>query len=166
MKPLMKILHLILLITCFGISPTLVAAEDPYIQFEYTYINTDIGANTVHPTVLNAIFGYEVFRNFGLELTFGAGLRADEINVKTLFGGYLKAYLPISEHILVVGRAGFNSISYDYKTSQTDSGPSYGVGLALKTSTNSQISLEYRKLADILDTNTALNAIVLGWQIK
>ena len=161
----MKILRFILLITCFGISPKLFA-EAPYIQFEYTYINTDIGDKTVHPTLLNALFGYELYRNFALEIAFGAGLREDKIKVKTLFGGYLRAQLPISEHILIVGRAGFNTISYDYKSSQTDSGPSYGIGIALQMSTNSQLSLEYRRLANISDADIALNAIVLGWHIQ
>ena len=161
----MKTFRLLLLLVAAGISPKLFA-DVPYIQFEYTYINTDIGADTVHPTLLSAIFGYEIYRNFGLEITFGAGLRDDKIKIKTLFGGYLNANLPISEHVLLTGRAGFNTISYDYNTSQSDSGPSYGIGLALKTSVNSEITLEYRRLADILEPTIALNAIVLGWQIR
>jgi len=160
----MNRIRLLLVLACI-IAQSPAMANDPYMEFQYAYIDAEVAGKKLNPSMIVANFGYPVFKYMGIEVVIGAGLREDDLKIKTLFGAYLSATIPISYSLDIFGRAGFNSISYEYQTSGSDIGASFGLGVALLVSENSAITLEFRTLPE-LNSEIPLNAIMLGWKYK
>jgi len=160
----MNKIRLLLVLACI-VAQNPAMANDPYMEFQYAYINAEVAGKPLNPSMIVANFGYPVFKYMGLEVVIGAGLREDELKIKSLFGAYLSANIPISYSIDIFGRAGFSSISYEYQTSASDIGASFGLGAALLVGENSAITLEFRTLPN-LGSDITLNAIMLGWKYK
>ncbi len=161
----MNKIRLLLLLIGFFVQSHAIAANNPYMEFQYSYFNAEVAGQKFHPSTISAIFGYPLFKYMGIEIIMGAGLGADELKIKTLFGTYISASLPVSYNFDIFGRAGFNSISYEYVTSGSDMGASFGLGIALLVSENSSLTLEFRTLPELNNEITS-NAIVLGWKYK
>jgi len=141
-------------------------ANEPYMEFQFSYLIAEVGDEELHPNMLSANFGYPVFKYMGVEIVLGAGLSDDELKVKTLVGAYISASLPITYNFDIFGRAGFSSVSWEYLTAGSDMGASFGLGLGLLVSENSSLTLEYRTLPKLNDGEIPLNAIMFGWKYK
>jgi len=141
-------------------------ANEPYMEFQFSYLIAEVGDEELHPNMLSANFGYPVFKYMGVEIVLGAGLSDDELKVKTLVGAYISASLPLTYNFDIFGRAGFSSVSWEYLTAGSDMGASFGLGLGLLVSENSSLTLEYRTLPKLNDGEIPLNAIMFGWKYK
>ena len=159
-----KLRLLLSMVWLLALSPAF--ANEPYMEFQLSYLTAEVGDEELHPSMLSANFGYPVFKYMGVEIVLGAGLSGDEFKVKTLVGAYINASLPISYNFDIFARAGFSSVSWEYVTSGSDMGASFGLGLGLLVSENSSITFEFRTLPKLNDGEITLNAIMLGWKYK
>ena len=108
----MNKIRLLLVLACI-VAQSPAIANDPYMEFQYGYLDAEVAGEKVHPSMITAAFGYPLFKYMGIEIVIGAGLRDDELKIKTLIGAYVSASLPVSYNFDIFGRAGFNSISYE-----------------------------------------------------
>jgi len=159
-----KIRLLLFLVCLLVLNPAL--ANEPYMEFQFAYLNAEAGDQTLNPSIISGNFGYPLFKYMGVEIVLGAGLGNDELKIKTLLGAYLSANLPVTYNFDIFARAGFNSVSWEYETSGSDSGASFGLGLALLVSESSSLTIELRTLPKLNNGEVTLNALMLGWRYK
>jgi opacity protein-like surface antigen len=134
------------------------------------------GLDTITPATATVFVGAPLSPYLAVEGRLGGGLGSSETNgndlqVHSLFAGYLKGSLPLAPGFSLYGLGGIASVDLQRNfglVNTNDTGLSYGLGMDFDLATNARLSLEWTHLAtgDNLgypyDVNQA--SISLGWR--
>ena len=113
------------------------------------------GLQAITPSTAMFVVGATLSPNLAVEGRVGGGLARAETNtygveVKSLYGGYLKGSLPLSPEFSLYGLGGVASVDLkrDFGLIDAhDSGFSYGLGMDFNLAGNSRLNVEWTRLA-------------------
>ena len=115
----------------------------------------EAGLEAITPSTAMFVIGATLSPNLAVEGRVGGGLARAETNtygveVKSLYGGYLKGSLPLSPALSLYGLGGVASIDLkrDFGLIDAhDSGFSHGLGMDFDLAGNSRLNIEWTRLA-------------------
>ena len=134
------------------------------------------GLDTITPATATVFVGAPLSPYVSMEARLGGGLGSSETNgndlqVHSMFAGYLKGSLPLAPGFSLYGLGGIASVDLQRNfglVNTNDTGLSYGLGMDFDLATNARLSLEWTHLAtgDNLGYPYDVNqgSISVGWR--
>jgi len=143
-------------------SPCALAIDHYYVGANITRI-TDKGdeAPAIHPIAAGIKAGVNINEHFAVEARYSTGVRSDDANfgglpveleVDEMYGAYVKGILPIgrvSPYLMVGythGQETFRVKALGLSASDSDSKPSFGIGMDVPVSERLSLNIEWARL--------------------
>ena len=134
------------------------------------------GLDSITPATAMVFLGAPITRNLAIEARLGGGLASAQSNtydleVRSLFAGYLKGSVPLAPGFSIYGLGGVANVNLqrDFGLAYAnDTGLSYGLGMDFDLASNAQLGLEWTHLATgnnlgyAYDVNQA--SIAMAWR--
>lgn len=131
-------------------------SSDPYAGVSFGQLRyNEEGLDTIAPATGMFMIGAPLSPNLAIEGRIGAGFGSAETNtyrveVKSLYAGYVKGSLPLTQGVSLYGLGGLASVDLrrDFGlVNAHDSGFSYGLGVDFELAGRSRLNLEWTRLA-------------------
>ena len=128
----------------------------PYAGVSFGQVRyNEEGLDTITPATGMFVIGAPLSPNLAIEGRLGTGFGSSETNtygvqVNSLFAGYLKGSLPLTQGVSLYGLGGFATVDFkrDFGlVNAHDSGFSYGIGVDFDLAGRSKLNVEWTRLA-------------------